>query len=281
MINDLDTPAEYDVDRGLCCFRIRWVRRRATATATTTAPSSPSSPARPSAPINSTRDSSTTSSTKVRQLFTPGGYSIYYFNNAYRDPPWPDGDGDGLVDVDLWRDYPRRNRARPVDRRRRGMERLCPGPVAAGPRAHRQPRAALRHHGPHQHRRRERSPTSTSGCPGSVSRGMWATAGATCCGQLGTIRTPGVDEPRQVRPRDRPRRTEIYLGLDYLCAATPTSRSATATPRPPRSGPSSSTWTATATSTRFFSVSWITSVPRPNRRHARGRAASACPTATS
>lgn len=38
--------------------------------------------------------------------FTPGGYLITYLNNAYRDPPWPDGDGDGLVDTELVRDYP-------------------------------------------------------------------------------------------------------------------------------------------------------------------------------
>ena len=38
--------------------------------------------------------------------FTPGGYELRYFNNAYWDDPWPDGDGDGLVDFDLCRDAP-------------------------------------------------------------------------------------------------------------------------------------------------------------------------------
>ncbi len=39
--------------------------------------------------------------------FTPGGYELWYFNNAYwGDDPWPDGDGDGLVDLFLYRDYP-------------------------------------------------------------------------------------------------------------------------------------------------------------------------------
>ena len=38
--------------------------------------------------------------------FTPGGYSIDYYNNDYWDEPWPDGDGDGLVDLYLYRDAP-------------------------------------------------------------------------------------------------------------------------------------------------------------------------------
>ena len=39
--------------------------------------------------------------------FTPGGYSLEYFNNAYsEDDPWPDGDGDGLIDLFLYRDAP-------------------------------------------------------------------------------------------------------------------------------------------------------------------------------
>jgi hypothetical protein len=39
--------------------------------------------------------------------FTPGGYLILYFNNAYsEEDPWPDGDGDGLVDFLLSRDAP-------------------------------------------------------------------------------------------------------------------------------------------------------------------------------
>jgi outer membrane receptor protein involved in Fe transport len=39
--------------------------------------------------------------------FTPGGDVIFYFNNAYwEEEPWPDGDGDGLVDFGLERDFP-------------------------------------------------------------------------------------------------------------------------------------------------------------------------------
>jgi hypothetical protein len=39
--------------------------------------------------------------------FTPGGYELWYLNNAYREEnPWPDGDGDGLVDLFLFRDFP-------------------------------------------------------------------------------------------------------------------------------------------------------------------------------
>jgi hypothetical protein len=39
--------------------------------------------------------------------FTPGGYGLQYFNNAYwEEDPWPDGDGDGLVDLLLYRDTP-------------------------------------------------------------------------------------------------------------------------------------------------------------------------------
>jgi hypothetical protein len=38
--------------------------------------------------------------------FTPGGYELWYLNNDYWDEPWPDGDGDGLVDLFLYRDWP-------------------------------------------------------------------------------------------------------------------------------------------------------------------------------
>jgi hypothetical protein len=39
--------------------------------------------------------------------FSPGGYGLEYFNNAYwEEDPWPDGDGDGLVDLFLSRDAP-------------------------------------------------------------------------------------------------------------------------------------------------------------------------------
>jgi len=38
--------------------------------------------------------------------FTPGGYLLGYYNNAYMNNPWPDGDGDGLIDYRLWRDDP-------------------------------------------------------------------------------------------------------------------------------------------------------------------------------
>jgi len=39
-------------------------------------------------------------------FFTPGGYELDYFHNDYWDEPWPDGDGDGLVDYSLYRDAP-------------------------------------------------------------------------------------------------------------------------------------------------------------------------------
>lgn len=39
--------------------------------------------------------------------FTPGGYQLCYFNNDYwGEYPWPDGDGDGLVDAFLYQGYP-------------------------------------------------------------------------------------------------------------------------------------------------------------------------------
>ena len=42
----------------------------------------------------------------AESVFTPGGYELWYFNNAYWEEPWPDGDGDGLVDFRLFRDAP-------------------------------------------------------------------------------------------------------------------------------------------------------------------------------
>jgi hypothetical protein len=38
--------------------------------------------------------------------FRPGGCELWYFNNAYWDDSWPDSDGDGLVDLLLYQDYP-------------------------------------------------------------------------------------------------------------------------------------------------------------------------------
>ena len=43
----------------------------------------------------------------TERSFTPGGYELWYLNNAFwEDDPWPDGDGDGLVDLFLYRDAP-------------------------------------------------------------------------------------------------------------------------------------------------------------------------------
>jgi hypothetical protein len=38
--------------------------------------------------------------------FRPGDYELWYFNNTYWDGYWPDGDGDGLVDLLLYQDHP-------------------------------------------------------------------------------------------------------------------------------------------------------------------------------
>ena len=43
---------------------------------------------------------------EATSVYTPGGYEVHYLNNAYWDGALPDGDGDGLVDYLLYRDYP-------------------------------------------------------------------------------------------------------------------------------------------------------------------------------
>jgi hypothetical protein len=105
MINDVDTPPEYDIDQDLL-FSNNWQveegdRNRDHHRAKLTWFAGEA--------LGPHQLDAGFEYHKLQEegvLFTPGGYAIEYFNNAYRDPPWPDGDGDGLVDVDLWRDYP-------------------------------------------------------------------------------------------------------------------------------------------------------------------------------
>ncbi len=43
---------------------------------------------------------------EATSVYTPGGYEVQYLNNAYWNGALPDGNGDGLVDYLLYRDYP-------------------------------------------------------------------------------------------------------------------------------------------------------------------------------
>jgi len=53
--------------------------------------------------------------------FTPGGYFLLYFNNDFSgDDPWPDGDGDGLVDYSAELDYPADTFRDPLHKEARG-----------------------------------------------------------------------------------------------------------------------------------------------------------------
>ena len=114
---------------------------------------------------------------------------------------------------------PARDRPRLDFESRRRLERLPPGPVAANPRAHPPPRPALRHHGPHQHGRPERSRTSRSGCPAWAWRGTSADEADTSFAPVGAATcTPG-HQPVMVRARDHsriPRSTTVSTS----CAAS-------------------------------------------------------------
>ena len=61
----------------------------------------------------------------------PGGYVLEYLNNDYWDDPWPDGDGDGLVDLPFRGLAPRRRPPAIRSRARATAGAPSPGRVAA------------------------------------------------------------------------------------------------------------------------------------------------------
>ncbi len=46
--------------------------------------------------------------------FIPGGYGLVYLNNGFQDPPFPDSDGDGLVDFVVRRNVPAESARDPI-----------------------------------------------------------------------------------------------------------------------------------------------------------------------
>jgi len=105
MINDIETPPEFDTDTGVYFSNPLWVefsdrdrdhhRAKLSYFAGDT--------------LGSHQLDVGVEYHKLRAdetLFTPAGYGIGYRNNDYWGPPWPDSDGDGLVDFILVRDLP-------------------------------------------------------------------------------------------------------------------------------------------------------------------------------
>ena len=113
MINDIETPSEYDMDTPLL-FSNPWItedgtRHRDHHRAKLSYFMGDA--------VGSHQVDAGLEYHKLREeavWFTPGETLLLYFNNAYWEDPWPDGDGDGLVDFGLERDYPSETARDPV-----------------------------------------------------------------------------------------------------------------------------------------------------------------------